>query len=127
MQRHARIAHPPIFAPSVARTYRGMVVQVPLPLHALARNWSLAQVETILADAYRDSPIVRVATGEDALVRVEDDANTDRLTVRVTGDDANGLAMLVATLDNLGKGAAGAAVQNLNIMAGLDPVAGRSL
>lgn len=127
MQRHARIGHPPIFAPSVARTYRGMVVQVPLPLHALARNWSLAQIETILADAYRDSPVVRVASSEDALVRVEDDANTDRLTVRVTGDDANGLAMLVATLDNLGKGAAGAAVQNLNIMAGLDPVAGLNL
>ncbi len=124
MQRHARIAHPPIFAPSVARTYRGMVVQVPLPLHALARNWSLAQIEAILTDAYRDSPVVRVATGEDALVRIEDDAGTDRLTVRVTGDADAGIAMLVATLDNLGKGAAGAAVQNLNIMAGLDPVAG---
>lgn len=127
MQRHARIAHPPIFAPSVARTYRGMVVQVPLPLHALARNWSLAQVEAILSDAYRDSAIVRVASREDALVRIEDDAGTDRLTVRVTGDDTHGLAMLVATLDNLGKGAAGAAVQNLNIMAGLDPVAGLNL
>ena len=127
MQRHARIAQRPIFAPAVARTRRGMVVQVPLPLHALARNWSLAQIEAILADAYRDSPVVGVATGEDALVRIEADANTDRLTVRVTGDDSHGLAMLVATLDNLGKGAAGAAVQNLNIMAGLDPVAGLNL
>jgi len=127
MQRHARIAHPPIFAPSVARTYRGMVVQVPLPLHALPRSWSLAQVEAVLADAYRDSPLIGVASGDDALVRVEDDAGTDRLTVRVTGNPDAGIAMLIATLDNLGKGAAGAAVQNLNIMAGLDPVAGLSL
>ncbi len=127
MQRHARIAHPPIFAPSVARTYRGMVVQVPLPLHALPRNWSLAQVEAVLTEAYRDSAVVRVAPTDDAPVRIEDDARTDRLTVRVVGNPDAGLAMLIATLDNLGKGAAGAAVQNLNIMAGLDPVAGLSL
>lgn len=123
MQRHARIAHPPIFLPSVARTYRGMVVQVPLALHALPRRTSLAQVESILADAYRESPVVRVAPAED-VVRIEDDAGTDRLTVRVTGNDETGVAVLVATLDNLGKGAAGAAVQNLNIMAGFASAAG---
>lgn len=123
MQRHARIAHPPIFLPSVARTYRGMVVQVPLALHALPRRTSLAQVESILADAYRESAVVRVAPAED-VVRIEDDAGTDRLTVRVTGNDETGVAVLVATLDNLGKGAAGAAVQNLNIMAGFAPAAG---
>jgi N-acetyl-gamma-glutamyl-phosphate reductase len=100
---------------------------VPLPLHALPRSWSLAQVEAVLADAYRDSPLIGVASGDDALVRVEDDAGSDRLTVRVTGNADAGIAMLIATLDNLGKGAAGAAVQNLNIMAGLDPVAGLSL
>ena len=51
-------------------------------------------------------------------------AGTDRLTLRVLGNDATGQARLIATLDNLGKGAGGAAVQNLNIMAGLDPLAG---
>ncbi|MEV9121547.1 hypothetical protein AB0124_26720, partial [Klebsiella pneumoniae] len=60
-------------------------------------------------------------------VCIEDDAGTDRLTVRVCGNAATGQARLIATLDNLGKGAAGAAVQSLNIMAGLDPLAGLTL
>jgi len=57
-------------------------------------------------------------------VRIEDDAGTDRLTIRVFGNAERGQARLVATLDNLGKGAGGAAVQNLNIMAGFDQTAG---
>ncbi len=69
--------------------------------------------------------MVRVLPAEGvALVRIEDDAGTDRLTLRVFGNAERGQARLIATLDNLGKGAAGSAVQNLNIMAGLDPVAG---
>jgi N-acetyl-gamma-glutamyl-phosphate reductase len=124
MQRHARLEHAPIFAPSVARTYRGMVVEVPLHLHALPRKPSPHVVEAVLAEAYRDNPLVRIGDGHAALVRIEDDAGTDRLTLRVCGNADTGHARLIATLDNLGKGAAGAAVQNLNIMAGLDPVAG---
>jgi N-acetyl-gamma-glutamyl-phosphate reductase len=60
MQKHARIEHPPIFLPAVAvRTYRGMVVEVPLPLHAFTRKPSLeAAIETALRDAYKDSPVV---------------------------------------------------------------------
>lgn len=129
MQKHARLVHPPIFMPSVANTYRGMIVEVPLPLHAFLRRPSLATLESALRDAYRDSPIVRVAeAGDDpGLVRIEDDAGTDRLTLRVVGNGDTGQARLIATLDNLGKGAAGAAVQNLNIMAGLDPTLGLNL
>ena len=126
MQKHARLAHPPIFMPSVANTYRGMIVEVPLPLHAFPRHPTIATCENILRDAYRDSPVVRVADSDDgtALVRIEDDAGTDRLTLRVLGNSETGQARLIATLDNLGKGASGAAVQNLNVMAGLDPVLG---
>ena len=124
MQRHARLEHPPIFMPSVANTYRGMVVEVPLPLHALPRRPSIEAVTEVLEAAYQASPIVRVATDAPSLVHIEEDAGTDRLTLRVFGNAERGQARLVATLDNLGKGAAGAAVQNLNIMAGLDPTAG---
>jgi N-acetyl-gamma-glutamyl-phosphate reductase len=127
MQKHARLEHPPIFMPSVANTYRGMIVEVPLPLHAFPRKPTLAACEAALREAYRDSRIVQVASGDAAMVAIEADAGTDRLTLRVCGNEAAGHARLIATLDNLGKGAAGAAVQNLNIMAGLDPVAGLTL
>lgn len=129
MQKHARLAHPPIFMPSVANTYRGMIVEVPLPLHAFPRHPSLATIESTLRDAYRDSPVIGVAEASDdpGLVRIEDDANTDRLSLRVVGNGDTGQARLIATLDNLGKGAAGAAVQNLNIMAGLDQTLGLNL
>ncbi len=124
MQKHARIAHPPIFLPAVARTYRGMIVEVPLPLHAFTRRPSIEAVENTLREAYKDYPLVRVLPADVATVTIEEDAGTDRLSLRVFGNIETGQARLVATLDNLGKGAAGAAVQNLNIMAGLDPVAG---
>jgi N-acetyl-gamma-glutamyl-phosphate reductase len=125
MTRHARIVHPPIFMPAVANTYRGMLVEVPVPLHAFARRPTLAQLEQALRDAYRDSPVIAVAPGADlATLAIEENAGTDRLTVRVCGNAETGQARLIATLDNLGKGAAGAAVQNLNIMAGFDPTAG---
>jgi N-acetyl-gamma-glutamyl-phosphate reductase len=125
MQRHARLEHPPIFQPAVARTYRGMIVEVPLPLYALPRRPGLATIEATLRDAYRDSPLIRVESDpDDVPVPIEVDAGSDRLTLRVYGNAERGHARLVATLDNLGKGAAGAAVQNLNLMAGFDPVAG---
>jgi N-acetyl-gamma-glutamyl-phosphate reductase len=127
MQKHARIAHPPIFTPAVADTYRGMIVEVPVPLHALPRKPSLAQIEATLADAYKDSPLIRIGAADAQFVTIEDDAGSDRLTLRVCGNAEAGQARLIATLDNLGKGAAGAAVQNLNIMAGFDPVAGLTL
>jgi len=124
MQKHARIANPPIFQPAVARTYRGMIVEVPLPLYSFTRRPDIAALEQALRDAYRDSPLVQVAEADASLVTVEENAGTDRMTLRVFGNAERGQARLIATLDNLGKGAAGAAVQNLNIMAGLDPVYG---
>ncbi len=124
MQRHARLAHPPLFQPSVARTYRGMVVEVPLPLHAFAGRTTPETLADTLRTAYAGSAIVRVAGSDVGAVSIEDDAGSDRMTLRVFGNAERGQARLVATLDNLGKGASGAAVQNLNIMAGLDPTAG---
>ena len=127
MQHHAGLAHPPIFTPAVARTPRGMVVEVGLHLHALPLRPSLAAIRSAIAEAYDGCPLIRLAPPDTAQVRIEDDAGTDRLTLHVGGDDRTGQARLLATLDNLGKGAGGAAVQNLNLMAGLDPLAGLHL
>ncbi len=70
---------------------------------------------------------VRVLDGDDSAIPIEADAGTDRLSLRVFGNMETGQARLVATLDNLGKGAAGAAVQNFNLMAGFDQTAGLTL
>lgn len=126
MAAHAGLARPPIFAPAVANTYRGMVVEVPLHFHALPGRPSPAAMRDVLEAAYDDRPLVTVADPVPA-VAIEENAGTDRLTLRVCGDEKAGVARLVATLDNLGKGAGGAAVQNLNLMAGLDPLAGLRL
>lgn len=123
MHTHAGLTHAPVFAPAVANTYRGMVVEVPLHFHAMPGRPTLAAIRDCWADAYADQPLVRLGA-EAATIAIEDDAGTDRLTLHACGNDMIGQARLVATLDNLGKGAAGAAVQNLNIMAGLDPLAG---
>jgi N-acetyl-gamma-glutamyl-phosphate reductase len=105
-----------------------MLGEVGLALHALPGRPTLAAVEDALRTAYRDTPVVRVAATEGtAAVRIEEDAATDRMSLRVFGNPDSGQTRLIATYDNLGKGAAGAAVQNLNIMAGLDPVAGLTL
>lgn len=126
MTGHAGLTHSPIFQPAVANTYRGMVVEVPLHLGQLTRGTSIADVTAALRDSY-DGRIVRVADDAPSTVTIEDDAGTDRMMLRVFGNEASGQLRLVATLDNLGKGAAGAAVQNLNIMAGLAPATGLTL
>ena len=123
MQRHAALDRPPLFAPAVARTYRGMVVEVPLPVAP-----SLAKIRDGLAEAYAGRTLVSVASGDEAdamgLVAIERLADTDLLELFAFGNDRTGQARLVAVLDNLGKGAAGAAVQNLNLMLGLDELSG---
>ena len=127
MQRHARIERPPVFMPAVVNLFRGMVVEVPLTLHALPRRTSIEALRDVLATAYAGSDIVRVADGDAATIAVEADAGTDRMTLHVTGNADPGQARLIATLDNLGKGAAGAAVQNLNLMLGLPAATGLTL
>ncbi|MCJ8159539.1 N-acetyl-gamma-glutamyl-phosphate reductase [Sphingomonas sp. LaA6.9] len=128
MQAHGGLAHPPIFAPAVARAYRGMIVEVPLQLRAMPSPPSLGQIRDALAAAYDGSRLVTVKASEDvSLLTLEQAADTDRLDLYVFGNEATGQARLVAILDNLGKGAAGAAVQNLNIAAGLDELAGLKL
>jgi N-acetyl-gamma-glutamyl-phosphate reductase len=125
MQRHAGLLHPPVFAPGVIRAFRGMVVEVPLPLAALPGRPSRAAIIEALHRAFHDAPLVRVNETTPAELLVATAAlPTDRLELYVATDATGTQARLVATLDNLGKGAAGAAVQSLNLMAGLDPLAG---
>ena len=126
MQVHAGLQHPPLFAPAVARTHRGMVVEVPLAIAP-----SLGAMRTALAKAYAGQALITVADAESSaamsLVTIERQAGTDRLELFVFGNEDRRQARLVAALDNLGKGAAGAAVQSLNLMLGLEETRGLRL
>ena len=120
MQAHARLSHPPIFAPSVGRFYRGMLVEIPLHLWALRGHPSVHEVHEALAETYCKDALVDVASLEDGHTTLDAEllAGTDLLKLFVFGNETRGQARLIAALDNLGKGAAGAAVQNLNLMTG---------
>jgi N-acetyl-gamma-glutamyl-phosphate reductase len=122
------LEHPPVFAPSVGRYYRGMIVEVPLQLWSLPGTPRPADLRAVLAEAYEGRPFVEVASAEEAAGLKTLDAellkNTNRMKLYVFANEAARQVRLTAVLDNLGKGASGAAVQNLNIMLGLPETTG---
>jgi N-acetyl-gamma-glutamyl-phosphate reductase len=128
MRVHGGLAHAPVFAPSVGRFYRGMIVEVPLALWALPGKPAVVDLHIALAKAYRGEKLVEVARLQDSLLTQTLDAEMLKLTngmkLYVFGNDKTQQARLVAVLDNLGKGAGGAAVQNLNLMLGLPETTG---
>ena len=149
MQKHAVLSHPPLFAPAVGRFYRGMIVEVPLQLWALPKRPTVLDLHRTLRDAYEGEKLIEVAPFDAPLEALKGhregrpvtphvlevsapiqtlDAELLRLTngmkLFVFGNDKTQQARLIAVLDNLGKGAAGAAVQNLNLMLGLPETTG---
>jgi N-acetyl-gamma-glutamyl-phosphate reductase len=128
MQKHSGLAHPPLFEPSVGRYYRGMLVEVPLQLWALPGKPGPRDIHAALVKAYPERPLVKVASLEDAAAAKSLDAEifagTNGLTLYVFANERASQARVVAAFDNLGKGASGAAVQNMNIMLGLPETAG---
>ena len=130
MQHYAALAHPPLFAPAVVDSHRGMVVEVPLPLGAMQFDTGPARIHRALSEFYAGSPVISVAPLADALDELllrKDAAPWDGMRLNVFFDTASGQVRLIAQLDNLGKGASGAAVQSLNLMAGLPEETGLSL
>ncbi len=122
MTRYSGLENAPLFAPSVIDAFRGMFVEI--PLIRTAQMASAQDMRDCLAAHYAEGKMVRIAALPDSgelLLRDKDDAS-DALTLYVAGDDSH--IRLIAMLDNLGKGASGAAVQNLNIAAGLDETLG---
>lgn len=139
MQRFGGFAHPPLFAPSVGRFAQGMLVEVPLQLWALPAKPKVDDLRAALSQAYAQETFVTVATNleTEQLAKARAGAagyvagldpealnGTNSMRLFVFGDDDRGQVRLVALLDNLGKGASGAAVQNLNLMLGLPEDAG---
>ena len=130
MTRHAGLTRPVLFAPAVGNYRQGMLVEVPLHLSALPGSPSIEVVHAALVEAYAGARFVDVAELEatEAMGGLTPEGlnGTNRLRLHVFGDRSGEQARLVALLDNLGKGASGAAVQNLNLMLGLDEGEGLS-
>ncbi|MFN6951690.1 MAG: N-acetyl-gamma-glutamyl-phosphate reductase, partial [Albidovulum sp.] len=120
--RYGRLSRPPVFVPSVGDYAQGMAVAVHVELGAEG----IDRAEAALRAHYAGETFVAVVPAEWHEPRVWPQAlnGTNRMELSVHGNRETGAATLVAVLDNLGKGASGAAVQNLNLMLGLDEGAG---
>jgi N-acetyl-gamma-glutamyl-phosphate reductase len=119
LQTYSHLTRRPIFVPSVGNFRQGMLVSVPLHLDTLPGKPTAADLHAILAARYADTALVKVLP-IDGSNRIEPEAlnDTDLLELRVFPNEANAQVVLVARLDNLGKGASGAAVQNIQLMLG---------
>ena len=128
MQTRTGLEHPPVFSPAVVPAFRGMVVEVPLPIEAMRKAAKPDELRQELIRAYAGSPVITVHEDhpDEVLLRT-DQPPSDKLDIYVFADAEQRTARLVAVLDNLGKGASGAAVQSLNLMAGCDETAGLRL
>ena len=122
MAKYGLLDSHPIFVPSVGNFAQGMVVQVPLHLGGT----TLADLHGALEHHYKGCDFVQVLPLDAEQGRIDAEAmnGTNNLQLQVCGNADKGQAVLVAVLDNLGKGASGAAVQNLNLMMGVDQTTG---
>ena len=132
MKKYSGLDDAPLFTPSISNYVQGMVVAVPLYLKKLKRRMTADSVAEFLAKFYEGRPFVKVNSCAQAMDALEAgclyadgcvDTNSIELNVFGNGDQI----LVVSRLDNLGKGASGAAVQNMNIMLGLDETTGLTM
>jgi N-acetyl-gamma-glutamyl-phosphate reductase len=129
MQRYAQLSAAPLFVPAVGNFAQGMLTCVPLQLSTLAKIPTAKQLHSAIADHYAGiahsfvdvAPLSTLERTPD--LDPEGLNGTNRLRIHVFANDSKAQALLLAVYDNLGKGASGAAVQNLNLMLGMDPAA----
>jgi N-acetyl-gamma-glutamyl-phosphate reductase len=125
MQAYAGLAYPPVFSPAVVPAFRGMIVDVPLPLAAIPDAGSVDAIRDCLDAFAANGAMITFGNGgfDEELLR-KDAAIEDTMALYCYANADETQVRLIAHLDNLGKGASGAAIQNLNIMCGLDETAG---
>jgi N-acetyl-gamma-glutamyl-phosphate reductase len=122
IEHFSRLSRRPIFVPSVGHFRQGMLVSIPLYLDDLPSRPTGADLREVLRAFYEGSVYVKVAVGNGQSVLEPEALNdTNLLELYVWENEARRHAVLVARLDNLGKGASGAAVQNLRLMLDLGP------
>ena len=125
LRAYAKLRHDPIMQPAVGNFAQGMITVVPLQLAALHRVPKGAELHAAIADHYAgiEGGVVDVAPYREVErvpeIEPEEYNGTNRMQLHVFANDARAQALLIAVYDNLGKGASGAAVQNLDLMLGL--------
>ncbi|MDP2331861.1 MAG: N-acetyl-gamma-glutamyl-phosphate reductase [Reyranella sp.] len=131
MKKYCGLAHTPLFVPSVGHYAQGMLIMVPITRDIMARQASAADVQKTLADYYAGEKFVTVRPladrswlERDRFLRADRLIDTNSMELAVYGNDADGNILAVASLDNLGKGASGAAVQVINLKTGVDEATG---
>lgn len=128
MTKITGLAKPPVFAPTVVDVYNGEIVSIPLVADSLEKRLSAADIHEILAEYYAGEPFVKVMPYppddhlKNGFLTFTDCNGTNNLEIFVFGNE--GRILLAARYDNLGKGASGAAVQNMNLMLGLPEITG---
>ncbi len=120
MQSHGLLDNPPLFSPGVGRFPQGMLVQVPLYRHLLNGDVTPDDIHAALGDHYAGQSVVQVMPLDQSVTMERIDAaalaGTDIMKLYVCGRPDSPHVNLIAQLDNLGKGASGAAVQNMDLM-----------
>jgi N-acetyl-gamma-glutamyl-phosphate reductase len=129
MQTIADLKYPPLFTPIVAKIYQGLAVQIFLPITAFKKKISPAEIFSYLFGYYAAEPFIKVlpffeeaTTLDDGFFDITACNNTNRADIAVFGHDTQ--IALICRLDNLGKGAAGAAIQCLNLLLGVNEATG---
>lgn len=124
MQKVIGLQNPPIFTPIVSNYYKGMAVSTPLFPRLLDKKVTPADVTSVLSEYYANEQFVRIipANSENHLdhgfFNLQECNDTNRIDIFVFGNTDR--ILLLSRLDNLGKGASGAAIQNMNLMLGID-------
>lgn len=131
MQVYAEIAHAPVFQPAVGNYAQGMMGCVPVFTELLVKRAKGQDIRDCLGEAYEGQAFIEVAPFEaiERAAHVTPEAlnGTNRMRLHVFANDIRGHLLLMAVYDNLGKGASGAAVQNLNLMIGAEETLGTDL
>ena len=131
MKKYSGLTHAPLFVPSVGHYAQGMLITVPITRDITTKQVTAKDVHGILADYYAGEQFVPVRPladrswlERDRFLRADRLIDTNTMELAVYGNDAEGNVLAVASLDNLGKGASGAAVQCINLKTGVDEKTG---
>ena len=131
MKKYSGLTHAPLFVPSVGHYAQGMLITVPITRDITTKQVTAKDVHGILSDYYAGEKFVPVRPladrkwlERDRFLRADRLIDTNSMELAVYGNDAEGNVLAVASLDNLGKGASGAAVQVINLKTGVDEATG---